>query len=83
MSPPVHWRGQRQSDRLRGVRKGTKGGKLSDEKPIESEAASADDLTKTKKPNAIQLNEEELNDVSGGVKFTDILITKPVDKSSP
>jgi len=56
---------------------------LSDEKPIESEAASADDLTKTKKPNAIQLNEEELNDVSGGVKFTDILITKPVDKSSP
>jgi len=39
---------------------------MSDEKPIESKNESADDLTKSKKPGDIQLNEEELKDVSGG-----------------
>jgi len=39
---------------------------MSDEKPVNS----ADDLTKTKKPSDIQLNEEELSKVSGGLKIT-------------
>ena len=38
---------------------------MSDERPMESKTP-ADDLTKTKKPSDIQLNEEELNKVSGG-----------------
>jgi bacteriocin-like protein len=37
---------------------------MSDDKPIES--ASADELAKTKKPGDVQLNEEELKQVSGG-----------------
>jgi hypothetical protein len=37
---------------------------MSDEKPIES--TSADDPSKTKKPGDVQLNEEQLKDVSAG-----------------
>jgi bacteriocin-like protein len=47
---------------------------MSDEKPMEP--TSADELAKTKKPADIQLSEEDLNEVSGG-------IMKVVDKTTP
>jgi type VI protein secretion system component Hcp len=43
-----------------------------------------DDLTKTTKSGDIELEEEELKRVSGGaVTFSDMQITKLVDKSTP
>ena len=39
---------------------------MSDENPIKSKNPSADDLTKTTNPGDVQLNEEELSNVSGG-----------------
>ena len=51
---------------------------MSDEKNIDSKNPSADDLTKTKKPEDIQLNEEELTNVPGGGTPTpDVLKVKP------
>jgi hypothetical protein len=51
---------------------------MSDEKPIESKNPSADDLTNTKSPGDVQLNEEELKQVAGGfitVTMTNVQIT--------
>jgi bacteriocin-like protein len=39
---------------------------MSDQNPIQSKDTSADDLTKTKKPDDIQLTEEDLQQVNGG-----------------
>jgi hypothetical protein len=51
---------------------------MSDEKNIDSKNPSADDLTKTKNPGDVQLNEVELSDVSGGGTPTlDVLKLKP------
>ena len=41
---------------------------MSDDKPIES--AAADELAKTKKPGDVQLNEEDLKQVTGGGSTT-------------
>jgi bacteriocin-like protein len=60
---------------------------MSDEKPIESKNAAADALTK--QPGDVQLNEEELKQVSGGgalhngthIPKVIIELTRPTGKS--
>jgi bacteriocin-like protein len=46
---------------------------MSDEKPMEP--TSADELAKAKKPGDIQLSEEDLNEVTGGI----VKITVKID----
>jgi len=56
---------------------------MSDEKPIGSNSGSADDLTKTEKPGDIQLNEDELSKVSGGLKTPDPPAPSPIPMPYP